>query len=417
MNEIVKIDNVELTVKEFNGTRVVTFADIDLVHGRNDGTAKKNFMNNRNHFQVNKDYYVVTKKEVGEDFSLTYGFSKFTPNGTLLTESGYLMIVKSLNDPLAWDVQRKLVEAYFICQQLANKQSYVPENPEILNYNQLVQNFNMFLDKQSELLEQEHKSNEEFKEVVKNSFNVMANIMTRQYENILHTLSIIEKQIQNDTKCVVETTPDNVDDFEKQFSNFRKTIYDLCKKIIKVDKSYKNKSAVLSHAYTLLRNEYGICYDQYRKEFFDMNGRSPYNTMELVYWMETQNKAMRNMLSAKLSTIYENAMKQTGKKSVFPVDSIAEMKIMLEFISNKNNDTSPNHSATYRRFFNRFEKDCNINWKRYEWDCRISKHIPPSQRVSKIVMVEDSKALSAKCVQYFNEHIKELYADIMKEFE
>lgn len=36
------------------------------------------------------------------------------PNGlVLLTESGYLMLVKSFTDDLAWDVQRKLVKSYF----------------------------------------------------------------------------------------------------------------------------------------------------------------------------------------------------------------------------------------------------------------------------------------------------------------
>lgn len=31
----------------------------------------------------------------------------------LITEQGYLMLVKSLTDDLAWEVQRKLVKSYF----------------------------------------------------------------------------------------------------------------------------------------------------------------------------------------------------------------------------------------------------------------------------------------------------------------
>ena len=36
---------------------------------------------------------------------------------TLITESGYLMLVKSFTDDLAWDVQRQLVNLYFRVQQ------------------------------------------------------------------------------------------------------------------------------------------------------------------------------------------------------------------------------------------------------------------------------------------------------------
>lgn len=38
--ELQKINNTDITIKEHNGQRVVTFKDIDAVHGRPDGTAK-----------------------------------------------------------------------------------------------------------------------------------------------------------------------------------------------------------------------------------------------------------------------------------------------------------------------------------------------------------------------------------------
>lgn len=42
MNEI-QINNQSLQVKEYKGQRVVTFKDVDTVHGRPEGTAKRNF--------------------------------------------------------------------------------------------------------------------------------------------------------------------------------------------------------------------------------------------------------------------------------------------------------------------------------------------------------------------------------------
>lgn len=108
MNELQTINNVEILVKEFSGQRVVTFKDIDAVHGRPDGTARKRFNDNREHFIEGEDYFVRNSDEAKNEFGIT------APNGlTLITESGYLMLVKSFTDDLAWEVQRELVKGYF----------------------------------------------------------------------------------------------------------------------------------------------------------------------------------------------------------------------------------------------------------------------------------------------------------------
>ena len=75
-NQLVKINNNDLSVKEFNGQRVVTFKDIDMLHERVEGTAKRNFSDNKKHFIKNVDYYELSKSDVGTDFVLTYEFDK-----------------------------------------------------------------------------------------------------------------------------------------------------------------------------------------------------------------------------------------------------------------------------------------------------------------------------------------------------
>ncbi len=123
-NKLIKINNTDLSVKEFNGQRVVTFKDIDMLHERVEGTAKRNFSDNKKHFIKNVDYYELSKSDVGTDFVLTYEFDKKAPKGMLLTESGYLMLVKSLQDDLAWKVQRELVNNYFrVKEQYISKMS------------------------------------------------------------------------------------------------------------------------------------------------------------------------------------------------------------------------------------------------------------------------------------------------------
>lgn len=111
--DIIKIGSKDLQVKQYKGQRVVTFKDVDMVHERAEGTARKNFGNNKKHFISGVDYFDISKNDVGEEFSQTYGFDNKAPKGMLITESGYLMLVKSLQDDLAWEVQRELVNRYF----------------------------------------------------------------------------------------------------------------------------------------------------------------------------------------------------------------------------------------------------------------------------------------------------------------
>ena len=104
-----------IEIKEYNGQRVVTFKDIDTLHQRPDGTARRNFNKHKNHLIIDVDYFVRNSYEAKKEFNI------IAPNGLiLLTESGYLMIVKSFTDELAWEVQRQLVNTYFRAKQQNN---------------------------------------------------------------------------------------------------------------------------------------------------------------------------------------------------------------------------------------------------------------------------------------------------------
>jgi hypothetical protein len=111
VNNLVKIGNTDVTVKEYHGQRVVTFKDIDQCHSRPEGTARRNFNSNKQHMVERTDFFKITSNE----FRTAIGeMDSRQQNGvTLITESGYLMLVKSFTDDLAWEVQRQLVNTYF----------------------------------------------------------------------------------------------------------------------------------------------------------------------------------------------------------------------------------------------------------------------------------------------------------------
>ncbi|GAB3471616.1 phage antirepressor KilAC domain-containing protein [Azotobacter salinestris] len=107
----IAIRDHQMSIVEYQGQRVVTLAMIDEVHKRPKGTAKRNFNKNKTTMIDEEDYFLVPHSQKYE--IRTFGIEVPSRGLILLTESGYLMLVKSLNDDLAWKVYRQLVKSYF----------------------------------------------------------------------------------------------------------------------------------------------------------------------------------------------------------------------------------------------------------------------------------------------------------------
>lgn len=133
MNELIKVGNHDITTKEYQGKRVVTFKDIDLVHERPEGTARKRFNDNKARLQEGKDFFVRKTDEAKSEYGIV------APNGlTLITERGYLMLVKSFQDDLAWEVQGQLVDTYFKVKEVVTDTNNLP--PELQMFKSLFDN-------------------------------------------------------------------------------------------------------------------------------------------------------------------------------------------------------------------------------------------------------------------------------------
>lgn len=135
MSNLIKINNKDLQIKEFKKQRVITFKDIDAVHERTEGTARKNFNNNKRYFIEGVDYFVAKPSDVNN-----FPIQLNNAGTTLITESGYLMLVKSLTDDLAWKVQRELVNNYFRGKQLVNDLNNLSPQLQLLINMELRQN-------------------------------------------------------------------------------------------------------------------------------------------------------------------------------------------------------------------------------------------------------------------------------------
>ncbi|MDF2858358.1 MAG: hypothetical protein K0Q87_4209 [Neobacillus sp.] len=152
LSNIIKIGNQELAPKELRGQRVVTFRDIDLVHERPEGTAKRNFAANQERFIETEDYHRMSYSEFSTNFVPNQSKGGNPNNDVILiTEQGYLMLVKSFTDDLAWKVQRDLVNTYFkvkkplsaIEQLQLTQQAILEVKADVDTVNQDLQSFKM----------------------------------------------------------------------------------------------------------------------------------------------------------------------------------------------------------------------------------------------------------------------------------
>lgn len=85
--QYVQIKDYNFPIIEYKGQRVVTFKEIDKVHQRPEGTAKRNFNANKHRFTLNEDYFEVVGSEI-DKVRVMYPVNKHTSKLILLTETG-----------------------------------------------------------------------------------------------------------------------------------------------------------------------------------------------------------------------------------------------------------------------------------------------------------------------------------------
>ena len=169
--EIIEVNGKEMVVKEYADKRLVTFKDIDELHNRPEGTARVRFNRNKKRLVENEDYIVSSIYEAENLFGIT------APNGlTLLTETGYLMIVKSFNDDLAWQVQRSLVSTYFKAKEIISNTNFMSEE----QVKQLLEQQKISFETQQSVNELKSEVNT-LNNTVKRMSSVMNTLVNRNY--------------------------------------------------------------------------------------------------------------------------------------------------------------------------------------------------------------------------------------------
>lgn len=101
MGEVIVIDGIGIPVREYEGQRVLTLRNIDVVHKRSGGTAGRYFSQNKTRFREKKDFFLI------KDEKLLSVEKVFTLSGYEILTKCYLVSERDMN------VQREVIETYF----------------------------------------------------------------------------------------------------------------------------------------------------------------------------------------------------------------------------------------------------------------------------------------------------------------
>lgn len=195
---LVHIGESEISIKEYNGQRVVTFKDIDTVHGRPEGTARQTFNRNKEHFELGKDYFVCEAYEAKETYGIT------APNGlVVITERGYLLLVKPFSDELSWEVQGQLIDSYFRVRQVVDER-LSPETKMLYQMiNQIAQS-EIQAKEAKELAQKAVETTEHIKEAVQPIFDNWRENINQKFNRIQRNADKPFSELRNEMYQLLE---------------------------------------------------------------------------------------------------------------------------------------------------------------------------------------------------------------------
>ncbi|MDD3123561.1 MAG: ORF6N domain-containing protein [Candidatus Izemoplasmatales bacterium] len=369
-DELVTIGNHQMKLKVFNNQPVVTFKDIDEVHEKREGSARQNFNSNQRHFIQNEDFFLVKPQDFRMCARHTSGISQEDVNNrgtTFLTETGYLMLVKTFTDDLSWSIQRSLVNNYF----RHKKETKDTTNMVSVEY----------LDQQVQCLRHEFQT----------GFNSIHNA----FVSVQKALPAVDSYLPVSQSKPKEAVSNKVTD---PVLNWKHQIYSQANRVLRLYPTMTKNQHVLRAVYTIMRNQYGIVFEEEKREY-----KEKYNIEHHVPTIDiiADNAKLKSLFESILndmenSNVMVEQRKQIVNTVVDPITSTINPLIA------KRNDKTKGGNNTYRKVYAAMGV---VSWemrrKRYQHVHKL-KNIP-----SKKVLIRNDPKLLKKFVSTVHQMLAE----------
>lgn len=279
------LDTTTLTIKKINDLPVVTFNDIDEVHARPSGTSARNFKQNRQRFVEGEDFFMLKNKNLSlGEFRLT-NITSVNSQGTIfLTESGYLLLVKSFTDDLAWTVQKKLIAHYFRSTQ---NNLPLPSQPltreESAAYITLIDNHNTSMIKVAESI---NKNASVFEALAQNLLQSQTELIKTQ-ASLIDELKVLLPQVKQSAKDPWIVSINN------QLASYG-----------------ANKPHILCAVYSRMKNE-GINIEQLKRNYRKSTGLNYVSALKVI----SENEEYKRLFMTCLHTVIDESLSTTNDYS------------------------------------------------------------------------------------------------------
>lgn len=139
-----------------------------------------------------------------------------------------------------------------------------------------------YMDEMHNLIETERKANDELRNLL------------RETIGLLKTKESVD---------VMEIGAISMELCDYSFRQFKKKATEKANEVISKNAKYKTTNEVYSDVYKLLRAEYGVVWEQEKKEFVEVNGYQPASTLQLCYWIEANKPTYHNLFMSKMDTL------------------------------------------------------------------------------------------------------------------
>lgn len=287
-------NNGTVKIKEVNGERVLTFRDIERLVSVSETCLRYRFK--KSNAKQDKDYYNADPDLCRQIFGKPY------KNAVLLKKSGFELLMK----PKDAETVREIVNGYFL------KTEELPKTVEKVAESGGMNQQQMF----EALLEVTKMCLENQREFIRTHDAVVRALLGDR----LPQKSEVGSDLCNDSDLcnASDLCNDSVESNASEYSNasdlrntsdyyqWKKTIENDVKEVVNISPKYDSGKAVLHDAYNVMKNDYGVCWEQERKEY----GGKVYSNLVLAYQFEKRNHVCEGLLLSIINTIYQQEKRE-----------------------------------------------------------------------------------------------------------
>lgn len=400
------------------GQKVVADKTVALIHNQPEREIRRRVVDNIKKFKEGIDF-IDLKPRVGEshtlDFLTTMGYAKQSIVQTnhiyLLSERGYMKLIKVMNDDKSWDVMENFIDEYFRMKE------HIITSPTLSE------------DAYTEILRRMEERDQRHYDTMMSMFKSFETSM-RNLAGILLT----NTGVSVDTGKMIEESKSNYTNKGKQY---RAEVIGLCHQIVAIS-DFEDEKAVLAACYKHLTKNYGIVWDQEIREWKEQHSWSGKVSALNVVSESDDDKYLKPMLKNILMQILDDCKKKGVTAAVEPeinseevkttvsdmatVNKPNEMRIstyepakdfegaceLIRQIAEHTGDKSPHNAVTFMRVYNSMDDYASICWDYHERKFRQNHKFPKSARVSKKCMINESSKLQKLFVAAVNKYMEEI---------